>query len=253
MSTARARGRVVYLDVDGTLTGPGGALFTGEGGSFTYASLQALELLREHEVPYVLVSGRSLQRLATTARLLGADGALAEMGAIDCGYPTAEGQSVFDAIRATGIPEALLERETDLYVHPAAGYGRDGSHLFLGRVGVDAARWVEHASNGTLRLADNGGVDEKGTHVFHLLPTNASKAAAVRTDLARRDADPSRCLAVGDSGEDLGMADVVGHFALTRNGVDAHPELASRATWVTNARYGDGCLEAVTAWLGSTG
>ena len=245
--------RVAYLDVDGTLTGPGGALWRGDGGGFTYASLRTLEALQAAGVPYVLVSGRSLQRLATTARLLGADGALAEMGAIDCGYPTADGQTVFQAIDATGIPGRLLAREPRLYVHPAAGYGRDGSHLFLGRVAADAPSWVARESGGALRLADNGGVDEAGTHVFHLLPRDASKAAAVRTDVGRRGADAAQCLAVGDSGEDLGMADVVGHFALTRNGAEAHPELAGRAPWVTRARYGDGCLEAVTAWLERTG
>ena len=160
---------------------------------------------------------------------------------------------MLDASPGTGVPGRMLEREPALYVHPAAGYGRDGSHLFLGRVGPDAAGWVRRESGDALRLADNGGVDEAGTHVFHLLPRDASKAAAVRTDVGRRGADAARCLAVGDSGEDLGMADVVGHFALTRNGLDAHPELGGRAAWVTRARYGDGCLEAVTAWLERTG
>jgi len=240
--------RAVYLDLDGTLLGPGGSVLAGEEGAVSDAGVHALMLLRERGVPVVLVSGRSRMRLETTALLLGADGILPELGACDCGYPAAPGQTVHDAIAATGIPAALLTREPDLEVHPAARWGREGSHVYRGAVAADAAAWVVERSAGTLRLADNGRVT--GGNVFHLLPAAASKGGAVATDLARRGIDPAGCLAVGDSAEDAAMADHVGRFALVRNGAEADPVLAAGMPWITRAAYGAGVLEAVREWLG---
>lgn len=244
-------GRVAYLDVDGTLTGYGGSIFRGNDETYCTASVEALGMLHAAGVPLVLVSGRAVQRLATVARLVGADGALAELGAPDCDYPTAPGQTVFDAIAATGIVDELRARYPTLYLHPQAGWGREASHLLMGPVNPAAVAWVSEASGGALRLADNGRIDNDGTHVFHLLPTAASKAAAVARDIARRGADPARCLAVGDSAEDAAIAEVVGHFALTRNGADADPALAARVEWITDQPFGAGVREAVTRWLDS--
>ncbi|MFN8108941.1 MAG: HAD hydrolase family protein [Thermoleophilia bacterium] len=240
--------RVVYLDLDGTLFGRGGSLLHDGDGAFTDAGVRALRLLDAAGVPVVLVSGRSRSRLESTAQVLGVEGFLAEMGACDCGYPTQPGQSVHQAIAATGIVDELLAREPRLEPHRAARWARDGSHIFQGRVADDAADWVRTRSGGALRLADNGRIGPD-THVFHLLPAGASKAAAVATDLARRGIDGSACLAVGDSAEDLAMGGRLGFVALVRNGADADPRLAARAPWVTRGRHGAGVLEAVEAWL----
>lgn len=239
---------MVYLDLDGTLLGPGGSLLRGEGGRFSDASVTALGLLHARGIPVVLVSGRSRPRLETAARIVGADGILPELGATDAGYPTAPGQTVHEAIAATGIVAALLAREPGLEVHTAAMWGREGSHVLRGAAGGDAAAWVSERSGGALRLADNGRIGP-GTHVFHLLPAGASKAAAVARDLARRGADPAACLMAGDSAEDLEVGRVVGTVALVRNGLDAAPHLAGAATLVTRGRHGEGVLEAVEAWL----
>ena len=211
--------------------------------------MSALRLLAARSVPVVLVSGRSRRRLETCAQLLGAAGILPELGATDCGYPTAPGQTVHEAIRATGLPDALLAREPGLEVHPAAMWGREGSHVFRGRIGADAPAWVARASAGALRLAENGRIGQDGTCVFHLLPAAASKGEAVRRDMGARGADPAACLAVGDSAEDLGIAAVVGRFALVRNGAEADPSLAARAEWITRGAHGAGVREAVEVWL----
>lgn len=242
----------MYLDLDGTLLGPGASVLRGGGGAWSDDGPAALRLLHQAGVPVVLVSGRSRQRLETSAELLGADGALPELGALDCGYPTAPGQTVNEAIRATGIVDALLAREPALEVHPAALWGREGSHVFRGRVGADAAEWVAATSAGTLRLADNGGVGPGGSRVVHLLPAGAGKAGAVARDIARRGAVAGRCLAVGDSREDAAIAGVVGWFALVGNGAAGDPELAASVSWVTRGHYGSGVREAVDAWLAAT-
>ena len=133
----------------------------------------------------VLVSGRSRRRLEAVAQALGADGVLPEMGATDAGYPTAEGQTVHEAIAQTGVLEALMEREPGLAHHPMATWGREGSHVLIGRAGPEAAALVEERSGGTLRLADNGQTGADGAHIWHLLPAAASKAAAVTRDSPR--------------------------------------------------------------------
>jgi len=197
----------------------------------------------------VLVSGRSRQRLEAVARTLGAAGVLPEMGATDAGYATEPGETVHDAITRTGIPDALLASEPGLAPHPLAVAGREGSHVFLGRVGPGAAGLVRTLSGGALRLADNGHTGPGDAHIIHLLPAAASKAVAVARDIAARGADPAECLAVGDSRQDLDIGRVLGTIAIVANGAAADPEVAAAAPWVTKDAYTAGVLEAVEAWL----
>lgn len=240
---------MAYLDLDGTLLGPGGSLLAGPRGAFSTAAVRALELLHLSAVPVVLVSGRSRPRLEAVGSLLGAAGVLPEMGALDAGYPTRPGQTVHEAIGDSGVPAALLASEPGLAPHPLAAWGREGSHVLVGRAGRGAGALVERLSGGALRLADNGEVRDDGAHVYHLLPAAAGKAAAVARDVASRGADPAACLAVGDSSQDLAIAGVVGSVAIVANGAAADAEVAARAAWVTRGAYADGVLEAVSAWL----
>lgn len=242
-------GGAAYIDLDGTLLGAGGSLLRDGAGAFSRDGVEALAALNEAGVPIILTSGRSRPRLEATRAALGADGLLAEMGALDAGYPTAPGQTVFQAIAATGVPDALLEREPGLRIHPAAQWGREGGHVFAGRAHPDAADWVHRVSGGTLRLADNGRIGE-GIHTFHLLPAAASKATAVARDVAARGLDPAGCLAVGDSRQDLDMGRSVGTVAIVANGAAADPDLAADAPWVTRGANGTGVREAVEQWLG---
>jgi len=239
----------VYLDLDGTLLGPSGSILRDAAGGFTHAGIRVFELLDAAGVPVVLVSGRSRRRLEAVAQTLGAAGVLPEMGATDAGYPVGPGETVHEAIGRTGVPDALLAAEPLLAPHPLAAWGREGSHVFLGRVGDGAAALVHDRSAGTLRLADNGHTGPGDAHIFHLLPAAASKAAAVARDVAARGADPARCLAVGDSGQDLDMGSVLGRVAIVANGAAADAGVAARAPWVTRGSYGAGVLEAVEEWL----
>lgn len=241
--------RVVYLDVDGTLLGPEGSLLRDADGGFCDGAIRALELLHNAGVPVVLVSGRARPRLELTMRMLGADGVLAELGAVDADLPRPPGQTVYEAIAATGIPDLLLAREPGLEVHPLARSGREGSHVLWGRASADAATFVHDLSRGALRLADNGQLSADGAHVYHLLPADAGKAPAVARDIARRGADPAACLAIGDSLQDLDIGRVLGTVAIVANGAEADPDVARDAEWVTRASHGAGVLEAVATWL----
>ncbi len=183
------------------------------------------------------------------AQTLGAAGVLPELGACDAGYPIESGESVHEAIARTGIPDALLAAEPAIAPHPLAAWGREGSHVFLGRVSADASALVQTLSNGLLRLADNGHTGPDDAHILHLLPAAASKAVAVERDIAARAADAAACLAVGDSRQDLDIGRVLGTVAIVGNGAAADPQIASEAPWITTATFGAGVLEAVEGWL----
>jgi hydroxymethylpyrimidine pyrophosphatase-like HAD family hydrolase len=242
--------RAAYLDLDGTLLGAGGNLLADATGGTSDAGVRALALLRAADVPYVFVSGRSRVRTEEAARMLGAAGALGELGALHCGYPVADGQTVHEAIAETGLPQRLLEREAGLEPHPVSTMGREGSHVLRGVASADTAAWVDAESDGLLRLADNGRIGPGETRVFHLLPAAASKAVAVAADIAVRGCDPGTCLSVGDSREDMEIRRAVGTTALVANGRDAEPELEALASFVTSSSHGAGVLEAVERWLG---
>ena len=247
---AAAAGRVVYLDLDGTLLGPRGSLFDDDDGAWSDDAGIALRALCEARVPVVLVSGRSRARLESVARLIGAASVLPELGAPDCGYPTLPGEAIHEAISRTGILDELLAREPRLEEHPAAAWGREASLVLRGTAAPELDEWVRERSAGTLQLADNGRIGPGDVHVYHLLPAGASKAAAVARDLAERGVDPAACLMIGDSAQDLdiGMTGVV--VALVRNGAKAGPDLVARAHWVTRGAHAAGVREAVEAWLG---
>jgi hydroxymethylpyrimidine pyrophosphatase-like HAD family hydrolase len=253
MPVMTADARCCYIDLDSTLLGFGGSILRTGDNAPTDAGIRALAALEADDVPFVFVSGRSRLRLETIGRLVGAHSVLAELGALEAGYPTAPGQTVLEAISDTGIIDELLAREPQLEIHPGAIWGREGSHCLRGIASVDTAQWVTDYSGGALRFADNGRIGPGEVHVFHVLPTQASKAASVRAHLSVYGFDPAACLTVGDSAEDMAIGAYVGTFALVRNGAEADPALAARAQWITTASNGAGVLEAVTHWLGRTG
>ena len=243
----------VYLDLDGTLLGPGGSLLRDAHGRFCDAGVRALGLLADAHVPVILVSGRSRARLEAMAGVIGADGVLPELGSTDAGYPTRNGQTVHQAISESGVPAALLAHEPGLEPHPLAARGREGSHVLRGRASATAPALVASLSDGALQLADNGCTGADESRVYHLLPTGAGKAAAVARDIAARGIDARACLAIGNSRQDLDIRRIVGAVAIVANGAAADPGLAARAGWVTAGAYGEGVLEAVEEWLSSRG
>lgn len=240
---------VCYLDLDETMLGAGGRILRDGADAFSYDAIRAIEALHRADVPFVFVSGRRQPELAAIGRMLGADGVLGELGACDAGYPTADGQTVHDAIAATGIVDTLITwSEGTLELYEPWCNGRFGSHLLVGTAGQDAIDLVESLSRNTLRLVDNGGTGD-GRRAYHLLPSGAGKGPAVARDVARRGVDPSGCLAVGDSRADLELMEAVGLVAIVRNGVEDDPSLAAECQWITQARHGAGVLEAVERWL----
>jgi phosphoglycolate phosphatase len=109
-------------------------------------------------------------------------------------------------------------------------------------------------------VLDNGAIFapmdgiEGPAHAYHLLPEAASKAKAVAFHMRARGYAPEECIAIGDSVEDLGVADVVGRFFVPANGPERDPALreaiaARPNVTVTEGRMGEGVYEAVVSTL----
>jgi hypothetical protein len=262
--------RCLYVDLDGTLLGPGASMFRGGDGRWSSMGTRALEACFRADVEVVLYSGRRQSSVWECTRLIGSTAYIFELG---CGLviddelswltdgvePGPDGQSIYEQIEASGAPAMLLERFAgSLEYHTPWAFGRDVSHLFRGSVDVGlACSELEAAGFGWLRLVDNGVIRasmEPVIHAYHLIPAGASKARAVARHMQARGYAASDCIAAGDSREDMDAADVVGAFWLVANALERDPGLEPEAAARTGVRlasegYGAGVYEAVVTTL----
>jgi phosphoglycolate phosphatase len=267
--------RCMYVDLDGTLLGPGGSLLRGADGHFSLDGVRALQACDRAGVEVVIYSGRRYLSVYEDARLLGQESFIFELG---CGLvldgelewltdgvePSDEAGTIHDQIGASGGPGLLLERfEGALEYHTPWSEGRDVSHLFRGQISVaDAEAMLVEAELEWLRLVDNGviragtmGPDSRDRlHAYHLIPAAASKTRAVARHMQNRGYAREDCIAVGDSREDLAAAAVVGSFWLVGNALERDPSLADDLAKQPSVRlaesgYGAGVYEAVITTL----
>jgi hypothetical protein len=267
--------RCVYLDMDGTLLGPGASLLRGADGGFSGLGVRALEACWRADAEVVLYSGRKQSSVFEGSRLLGCSAYIFELG---CGLviddelewltggvtPSPERGTIFEQIEASGGPALLLERFPGcLEYHTPWATGREVSHLFRGAVDLgEAAAVLAEADLEWLRLVDNGVIHEHAdrfpgvavVHAYHLIPAAASKARAVARHMQARAYAPAECIAVGDSREDAETASVVGAFWMVANGLERDPTLSGELTRSDRVRlaseaYGAGVYEAVMTTL----
>jgi hydroxymethylpyrimidine pyrophosphatase-like HAD family hydrolase len=245
----------VYTDLDGTLLGQGASLFRTAEGDFTLLAARALEACHRAGAEVVIKSGRRRVQVMEDARLIGQSSYIFEVGAglvvdgettfLTGDFQPGEGESVHDQIAATGAPELLLGRyEGRLEYHAPFHVGREVSHVFRGSVDArEANELLAAEGHAALRLVDNGEI-EPGTHTFHLIPAEVSKARAVVAHMRARGYARVECVAVGYSAEDLDVAEMVGRFFLVANAVAGD---ASRFPNVerTEAAMSEGFYEAV--------
>src|SRR5918912_4090924 len=132
----------------------------------------------------------------------------------------------------------------------------DGTLRGLVDTGEANAFLAEHGHD-RLRLVDNGVISPKETlqdlpgppHAYHLIPREASKAAAVARQMQARGYAPEECVGVGDSKEDLDVAGVVGRFFLVANAAERDPSVRDAVAGAENvegteAAVGEGFYEA---------
>ncbi|MGI8462087.1 MAG: HAD family phosphatase [Solirubrobacterales bacterium] len=263
--------RCVYTDLDGTLLGFGGSLFRDAEGGFSRAQSMALEALHRAEVEVVVMSGRREAQVLEDSRLMGQTSYIYEAGCAvvidrERTYLTGEMVSdergtVYEKIVADGIPELLFERFPGaLEYHSPWHVGRELSHLFRGKVDVVEANALlaEHGHE-HLRFLDNGVIGRRMpgieiTHAYHLVPGASSKPGAVEFHMRARGYACEECIAIGDSAEDLSVAEVVGHFFVPANGPERDQGVREAITrhdnvTVTEGTMGDGFYEAVVGTL----
>jgi hypothetical protein len=210
-----------------------------------------------------LVSGRTRAQLQEAARIFGADGFIAEMGAI-IGWDHGRRSATLDGaappdfagplvaqLESIGLVDALMsEYEGRIEHHAPWHLGHETDVMMHGNVDVEAVdKWLAGQGYDWLTLADNGrlrdqmaGLDAP-THVYHLMARGISKGRGVAVDLERRGLVASDAAAVGDSLSDLDMAPYVGRFFLVRNGADV-PEIRAAAAELPNVTICDGPLGA---------
>ena len=267
-----APSRCLYLDLDGTLLGRGASLLHDGEGAVTIEGVRAIQACLRAGVEVVLMSGRRRIQVAEDARLLGQSSFIYEAGAclvLDGEEHWLTGSllpgelTIFEQIEAAGAPALLLSSyEGRLEHHEPWHTGREVSHLFRGL--LDAAEadalLAEHGHD--LRLVDNGVVHRRSDalaalpHVraYHLVPSGASKAAAVALHMRARGYARGETFAIGDSREDLACAEQVGTFWLVGNAVERDPSIREAIGGRENVRvaaagHGPGVYEAVVETL----
>jgi hypothetical protein len=200
------------------------------------------------------------------ARLLGADGYVAELGGI-----TVRGEEVvrthgdhrgpespYRALIRSGAAGLVLEAHPGrLELYTPSSYHRECSLLLRGHVDLERTRdLLARNGYGWVTLEDNGivprrfpGLDVDEVHVYHLVPRGVSKAAAVAADLAARGMDAWGAVAVGDSPTDVALAPHVGAVFVVANGAAAVGPQTPDNVFVTDGPNGDGFAEAILGLL----
>ena len=266
-------GWACYVDLDGTLLGRGASLLHDGEGSVTLLGARAMEACLRADIEVVLMSGRGRASVAEAARLLGQTAYIYEAGCVlsldgEEHWLTGEfvpGEAtVYEQIAASGAPALLLDSYPGrLEYHEPWSAQREVSHLFRGFLdAAEADALLAAHGHGNLRLVDNGAVSRRSPALaelpqvrgYHLIPAGASKAAAVALHMRARGLEPRATLAIGDSREDLAVAEHVGTFWLVANALAFDPalgELIARArnVRVADAAHGGGVYEAVMTTL----
>ncbi len=264
--------KCVYTDLDGTLLGKHGSLFRDAEGEFSLMQARALQACHRAGVEIVIKSGRREAQVLEDARLIGSTSYIYEVGcgAVVDGEKTllvgdlepAEGKSLAQTIVDQGVPEMLFEAFPErLDWHRPWHRDRELSLLFRGKVEVDEANaLLSERGHSQLRLIDNGAIFRRvdgidgPAHAYHLIPTESSKAKAVQFHQGVRGYEREECIAIGDSVEDLGVAEVVGRFFVPANGPERDSGLQAAIglydnVTVTEGRMGDGVYEAIVSTL----
>ena len=266
--------RCVYTDLDGTLLGRGASLFRDSEGEFTLLPARALEACHRAGVEVVLKSGRRRAQVMEDARLIGQTSYIFEVGCglvvdgeltyLAGGLEPTDAATIHELIEQSGAPSLLLEHYAGrLEYHAPWHLNREISHLMRGLVdATEADELLEQHGHGDLRFVDNGAIARDETalaidgrpHAYHLIPRVASKGAAVARHMQMRGYARSECVGVGDSREDLGVAEAVGRFFLVANAVEQDPAIRTAVEGkanveVTDGRNGEGFYEAVVRSL----
>ena len=236
--------RVLYVDVDGTLVGPGGDLLS-DGTTVVDGLLRA----RGNGIDVVPVTGRDRIQVRELCRLLGFPRGIAELGCVhvegldtryELGAFPFDGETPVAAMHRTGA--VACAEALGLEPHDPWNEGRVATVILRGRVAVEKAdRALDAAGFGWCGLVDNGPLPRRlPQHGYHLIPAGTGKVNGVAIDRARHGIGREAAAYVGDGAGDLACAGEVGQCWLVAN---ADPDL----DWPhrTTGAYGAGVAEVI--------
>ncbi len=235
--------KVIYTDMDGTLVGPDGSLFTSPYGKLTFLVARAIFETLKAGVDVVIVSGRSQYQLKENARLLGFKNYIAELGCeivYNLGEKVIynignikleEGKKPIDIIKGMGAVKLLFSEFSGKirYYTPWSEY-HDVNILLVGNIDVEKANKILKENKlSCLRISDNGKVppepDFSCPHCYHLMPRFSGKGSAVRKDKKIRGLHREEIVGIGESIGDIEIAPEVGAYFVVKNGVENEPRI----------------------------
>jgi hydroxymethylpyrimidine pyrophosphatase-like HAD family hydrolase len=247
--------RVLYVDVDGTLVGPGGDLLWDGSTRIVDALLRA----RTAGLDIVPVTGRGRVQVFELCRLLGLPRGIGELGCVhvegrEVRYELGDfpfvGRTPVEAMHDEGAIEFVLQ-QARLEPHEPWNVGREATYLLRGEAEPDAVNaalvtagfaWCRLIDNGLLRRAGNSTGRVVGA--YHLAPTGTGKATGVRIDRERHRIDATDTAYIGDSPSDLECAHEVAQCWLVANAAVAR-EWPHRTT----GAFGAGVAELIDVLL----
>ena len=217
------------LDIDGTLTTPGGRL-----------DHRVLELLPEWEAPVVLATGKAFPYPVALAGFLGRPArVVAENGGVV--HVDDETSVLGNATAPRAVIEAFLERGGDL------GWGDDETVNRWRETEVAVApdaneallREVAAAAGDDVEVVDTG-------YAFHVKSPDVNKGDGLARIADSLGVDPTTFVAVGDSENDVSTFETAGTAYAVANADDA---ATAAADVVLEAGYMDGTATVLEALI----
>jgi len=236
--------KVIYTDLDGTLFNDRGCLIKDDGGNYYFDAVRLLPAVAKKNWDMVLASGRNKSILKYNAQIIGLKNYISELGA-EVIYNL--GEKAYTTFNRQEMKYDLTYGGKDLIeiinLFKSSFPGRIESRmdwsryrtynaLFFGEIDLNRAnKLLEEEGYEKLVMVDNGlsaledlDLDIKRLHIYNLKLRGVNKARGVRFDKKIRNFSTDSCIALGDSREDLKMADEVKYFFLMRNALE-HKEI----------------------------
>lgn len=230
--------RVIYSDVDGTFV-HNGCLFCNKKG-YTMKNAEAIFSLLTAGVDIVMTSGREKEKLKDTARILGFQNYIANLGIEivynqgkkvinNYGIDVPNPKSLKSWIESSGVTDTIFKKFPNqaLFYKPWSDILR--THLLLiGELNINDLTDFMEKNYPKLRIIDNGAVPPyenfNHPHAYHIVPKNVGKKAAVQIDKKERGLKRENLIGIGDSMEDVTIADEVAVFFLLDKSIQTTKE-----------------------------
>jgi HAD superfamily hydrolase (TIGR01484 family) len=239
--------KVVYTDLDGTLFNDRGCFIRDYRNQYYFDVINLLTVLEDKKIDVVPVSGRSAFQLRCNSQMMGLKNYIAELGAeliynqgkevyttFDTNKPVYDtGNGGKDLIKITELLKKNFPGRIDSKLEWSSN--RNYNAIFFGEIDIDRANsLVRNSGYENLVLVNNGfsslvelDLDVEKLNIYVLIPEGVNKSSGIKLDKKIRNFGTENCIALGDSVEDLKMADQVKYCFLMRNALDNKKYMSS--------------------------